>query len=43
VIIDDYGGTWSGCTRAVHDFLSQHARPEGVRSTRYLVHYIWHR
>jgi len=43
VIIDDYGGTWSGCTRAVHDFLSQHARPEGVRSTRYLVHHIWHR
>jgi O-methyltransferase len=43
VIIDDYGGTWSGCTRAVHDYLSREARPEGLRSTRCEVNHLWRR
>jgi O-methyltransferase len=30
VIIDDYG-TWDGCTRAVHQFLSEAWRPEPIR------------
>lgn len=29
IIIDDYG-TWDGCTRAVHDYLSEFHRPEPV-------------
>ena len=29
VIIDDYG-TWDGCTRAVHDYLSAHKRREPI-------------
>ena len=29
VIIDDYG-TWDGCTRAVHDYLSAHKRAEPI-------------
>lgn len=29
VLIDDYG-TWDGCTRAVHDYLSKHSRPEPI-------------
>jgi O-methyltransferase len=33
VIIDDYG-TWEGCTRAVHDYLSRTQRVEPVRRTR---------
>jgi O-methyltransferase len=31
VIFDDYY-TWDGCSRAVHDFLSRHSRPERVRT-----------
>jgi hypothetical protein len=30
VIIDDYG-TWDGCTRAVHDYLSAQSRPEAIQ------------
>ena len=30
LILDDYG-TWEGCTRAVHDYLSRHSRPEHIR------------
>jgi hypothetical protein len=30
VIIDDYG-TWDGCTRAVHDYLSQNKHAEPIR------------
>lgn len=33
VIIDDYG-TWDGCTRAVHDYLSQAQRVEPIQRTR---------
>jgi O-methyltransferase len=33
VIIDDYG-TWDGCTRAVHDYLSQMQRAEPIQRTR---------
>lgn len=29
IVIDDYG-TWDGCTRAVHDYLSRQHRPEPV-------------
>lgn len=30
IVIDDYD-VWDGCTRAVHDFLSQRAAPEALR------------
>jgi O-methyltransferase len=30
ILIDDYG-TWDGCTRAVHEYLSKHRRPEEIR------------
>jgi O-methyltransferase len=33
VIIDDYG-TWDGCTRAVHDYLSREQRAEPIQRTR---------
>jgi O-methyltransferase len=33
VIIDDYY-TWDGCSRAVHDYLSQHKRTERINSRR---------
>jgi O-methyltransferase len=40
VIIDDYG-TWDGCTRALHDFLSAHKRPEAIeRFGRSAVPYL---
>lgn len=29
LVIDDYG-TWDGCTRAVHDYLSKYKRPEAI-------------
>jgi len=29
ILIDDYY-TWDGCTRAVHDYLSQNQRPERI-------------
>jgi O-methyltransferase len=32
VIIDDYG-TWDGCTRAVHDYLSREGRHESIHRT----------
>lgn len=32
-VFDDYG-TWAGCTRAVHDYLSANRRPEAVERTR---------
>lgn len=31
IIIDDYY-TWDGCAKAVHDYLSEHKRPERIRS-----------
>lgn len=31
VLIDDYY-TWDGCSKAVHDYLSQHKRPERISS-----------
>ena len=30
LILDDYG-TWEGCNRATHDYLSRHSRPEHLR------------
>jgi O-methyltransferase len=42
VLIDDYGGQWDGCTRAVHDYLSREARTEGIRTTRCRVAHLWH-
>ena len=43
VLIDDYGGAWDGCTKAVHDYLSREARAEGIRTTRCSVAHLWHR
>src|ERR1700739_3336116 len=31
VIVDDYYA-WDGCSRAVHDYLSEHARPERIET-----------
>lgn len=31
IIIDDYY-TWDGCSKAVHDYLSEHKRPERINS-----------
>lgn len=31
IIIDDYF-TWEGCSKAVHDFLSEHNRPETIQT-----------
>jgi O-methyltransferase len=42
VIIDDYD-CWEGCTRAVHDYLSAHRRPEPIQYTRYGTAYLWKR
>jgi hypothetical protein len=40
VIIDDYG-TWDGCTRALHDYLSAQKRPEAIeRFGRSAVPYL---
>lgn len=39
VIIDDYG-VWEGCTRAVHRYLADNERPEGIRTTSSGVAYI---
>ena len=39
VIIDDYG-VWDGCTKAVHDYLSAHKRPEAVRTNAFGVSYL---
>lgn len=39
ILIDDYY-TWDGCSKAVHDYLSKHKRPERISSSRgvcYLV------
>jgi O-methyltransferase len=33
IIIDDYY-YWDGCTKAVHDYLSEHKRPERISSYR---------
>lgn len=33
ILIDDYY-TWDGCTRAVHDYLSEHKRPERITTHR---------
>lgn len=30
IIVDDYY-VWDGCSRAVHDYLSKHSRPERIR------------
>ncbi len=30
IVVDDYY-TWEGCTRALHDYLSQYSRPERIR------------
>jgi O-methyltransferase len=40
VIIDDYGGWFTGCTRAVHEYLAREARTEGIRSTRCSVFHL---
>lgn len=41
VILDDYGvGVFDGCTRAVHDFLSEAKATEFLRSTRHGVVYL---
>jgi O-methyltransferase len=41
VILDDYGvGVFDGCTRAVHDFLSEVKAPEFLRSTKHGVVYV---
>jgi|HubBroStandDraft_5_1064220.scaffolds.fasta_scaffold61239_2 O-methyltransferase len=39
VIFDDYY-TWDGCSRAVHDFLSRHSRPERVRTFGYFAYLL---
>jgi O-methyltransferase len=39
VIIDDYG-TWDGCTRAVHDYLSREGRHESIHRTAYGVPFL---
>jgi O-methyltransferase len=39
VIVDDYG-SWDGCTRAVHDFLSRTNATEAIRKTRSGVAYL---
>lgn len=33
IVIDDYH-TWDGCSKAVHDYLSQHGRPERISTYR---------
>ncbi len=38
IIIDDYG-SWEGCHKAVHDYLTQHGRSESVQRFRQ-VYYI---
>jgi O-methyltransferase len=43
VIIDDYGGTFDGCTRAVHEYLAGEHRTEGLRTTRCRVAHLWRR
>ncbi len=40
IVIDDYGTSWTGCTRAVHDWLSRHERIEAIRRTRHGVPHI---
>lgn len=39
VLIDDYG-SWQGCTKAVHEYLAAHQRPEAVRRTISGVAYL---
>jgi O-methyltransferase len=39
IIIDDYHA-WEGCTRAVHDFLSQRKSPEPVKQFDNILAYI---
>ena len=39
IIIDDYG-TWDGCTRAVHDYLSTSGAHEALRQSALGVHYL---
>jgi len=39
VIVDDYG-SWDGCTRAMHDFLSRTHATEAIRKTRSGVAYL---
>lgn len=39
IIIDDYG-TWDGCNRAVHAYMTKHDRPEPICHTRSGVAYI---
>ena len=34
ILIDDYYD-WDGCSRAVHDFLSDQKLPERIRQSRY--------
>jgi hypothetical protein len=41
VILDDYGvGVFDGCTRAVHDFLSETKATEHLRSSPHGVMYL---
>lgn len=39
VIFDDYY-TWPGCALAVHEFLSKHERPEGIRQYKNSIPYL---
>jgi O-methyltransferase len=41
VIIDDYAGWFTGCTRAVHTYLAREERTEGIHSTRCSVFHLW--
>jgi O-methyltransferase len=40
VIIDDYGGVFTGCTRAVHDYLSETRSAVPIKSTRCNVFHL---
>ena len=39
IIMDDYH-TWEGCSKALHDYLSKHKRPERIKSTPSMVGYL---
>ena len=39
IVLDDYF-VWEGCTRAVHQYLSEAQRPESIRTTKAGVPYI---
>ena len=39
IVLDDYG-TWDGCTRAVHDFLSENKSTSKILQWNNQIHYI---